>query len=73
MKLCSNCLETGDWRNLEVGPDRGTQRDPYRATVSLCGECAEALLQGAFSRLHERYRAERTITGYPGIRRKGAR
>ena len=62
MNLCGNCLEVGEHKPLDVGPDKGTQRDPYRNRVVLCEPCATALLAGDFATLHARYRAERAVT-----------
>lgn len=61
MKLCGNCLESGNHRPVDVGPNMGTQREPYRAYIVLCETCRTALIGGDFTTLHERYRAERTV------------
>jgi hypothetical protein len=60
LNLCMNCLER-DAVNVEVGREKGSQRDPYRDTVALCDPCRDALLSGNFDMLHERFNSERTV------------
>lgn len=67
MMLCLNCLQPGAV-SVEVGPEKGSQRDPYREKLPLCEECRDALLYGSFDVLHERYSAERTIRREHGAR-----
>lgn len=62
--LCFNCLSPGS-TSVEVGPERGTQRDPYRERVSLCKICAIALANGDFQALHSRYREQALYTRDP--------
>lgn len=59
-RVCHNCLAVGA-RPIDVGPDKGTQRDPFRASVPLCSTCEAALLDGNFMALHERYVEERVL------------
>ena len=61
LSLCLNCLEATAVVDVPVGPDKGTQRDPYRDTLSLCPTCSGALLDGDFAQLAERHTAERTV------------
>lgn len=44
--LCLNCHERADVVDVEVGPEKGSQRDPYRTKLSLCPTCAEMLVTG---------------------------
>lgn len=61
-RLCDNCLITDeDVKGVRVGPDKGTQRDPYWDSVSLCPTCGQALLGADFEMLHDRYASERTV------------
>lgn len=60
MNLCLNCLQ-GDAAPVDVGPEEGSQRDPYRRTVALCPACTDALTSGRLDVLHERYSSERTV------------
>lgn len=60
LSLCLNCLEPGAIA-IDVGPDQGSQRDPYRQKAWLCPTCGAALLEGDFSTLAERWRAERPV------------
>lgn len=62
LSLCLNCLEAGATTGVEVGPDRGSQRDPWRQKVILCERCREALLDGDFGTLAERFREKREIS-----------
>lgn len=61
MTLCLNCLEETTQRPTPVGHDIGSQRDPNYRTVQLCEVCSDALVDGHFDVLHERYNQERTI------------
>lgn len=61
LALCLNCLQAGA-KGVEVGPDKGTQRDPYRATLPLCETCEGALLDGDFQTLAERQTNERVVS-----------
>ena len=58
--LCDNCMDR-DARPVEVGPERGTQREPYRNTVTLCSICSAALQRGEFVTLHRRYADETLV------------
>lgn len=58
--LCSNCLESGA-KGMEVGEQKGTQRDPWRNHIIVCDPCKQALLEGCFGVLHRRYRAKRIV------------
>lgn len=61
--LCENCLEVReDVRPLEIGPDKGHQRDPYREQLQLCGECAAPLLDHSLPAFHARFKSERETT-----------
>jgi len=60
LNLCANCLHPGA-TGVDVGPEKGSQRDPYRESLPLCPPCAEALLTGDLATLSENYSAERTI------------
>lgn len=60
MNLCLNCLSTGA-DPVEVGREKGNQRDPYRDTVALCPPCTAALVDGHFDVLHERFNSDRTV------------
>lgn len=60
LNLCLNCLQDGA-AGVEVGREKGTQRDPYRETVTLCEPCRDALTAGRLDLLHERYSVERTV------------
>lgn len=59
--LCLNCLETGS-SPVAVGPEKGTQREPYHDTIDLCEFCKSALLNADFAVLFSRHRTKRTIT-----------
>lgn len=62
MRLCNNCLDSSDSvRAVPVGPDKGSQRDPYRETLDLCPLCRDALISGDLSSFHDFYCSERTI------------
>lgn len=61
MRLCLNCLDLGA-KAVNVGPEKGSQRDPYNETVDLCGRCERYLLSGNFAGLSSRYAAERNVT-----------
>lgn len=61
MRLCLNCLLLGA-EAVNVGPEKGSQRDPYNETVDLCPQCKRYLLAGDFGGLSSRYAAERTVT-----------
>lgn len=61
LHLCLNCLEPGA-KPVDVGPDMGTQRDPYRCTVDLCGPCRDALLTSDLAQFHRRHSSERIVT-----------
>lgn len=67
MKLCDNCLEPGNLesahpiQDVPVGKDIGSQRDPERRKVALCGLCADALTAGDWRTIHERYSETNTI------------
>lgn len=58
--LCANCLEPAS-RQVPVGPDQGSQRDPWQKTLLLCTKCEEALVTGDLPGFHARYASERTI------------
>jgi len=60
LNLCLNCLQPGA-SGIEVGPDIGTQRDPYRESLQLCEPCRDALLSGDFATLADRQADERTV------------
>lgn len=61
LNLCLNCLEP-DAHGVEVGPEKGSQRDPYREHVQLCETCKLALLGGDFGALSIRYAKERKVS-----------
>ncbi len=58
LNLCLNCLQPGA-KAVEVGPEKGSQRDPYREQLPLCEACTNALLTGDFTVLSTRYSEER--------------
>lgn len=58
--LCMNCLQSGA-KGVDVGPDKGSQRDPYRESIPLCEICEGALLEGNFEVLAARHTNERVI------------
>lgn len=60
LNLCLNCLAAGA-SGVDVGPEKGSQRDPYRDELQLCDDCKAALLAGDFARLASRYSVERTV------------
>lgn len=60
MTLCLNCLNPGAIP-VEVGPEKGNQRDPYRDTLDLCDICASALVNADFATLADRQADERMI------------
>lgn len=45
MKLCDNCLDVvpESTRPFPLGHARGSQRDPYDVSVTLCEPCADCL------------------------------
>jgi len=59
MKICDNCESkiSGKYEGPQsggaytVGREKGTQRDPYYATVDLCGQCIPLLEAGDFEGL----------------------
>lgn len=59
--LCTNCLTYSDVYGVEVGNDKGSQRDPYREKLTLCNDCSVALTGGRLDVFHERYSDERTV------------
>jgi len=61
IKLCSNCLENGS-QPRTIGDIKGTQRDPYYDTISLCAVCWQALYSGDLKTFSERYQQQRVIT-----------
>lgn len=61
LTLCNNCLWLGA-RPVDVGPEQGTQRDPYRAKLMLCDDCKAALLGGDLVSFHRRFSPSREIT-----------
>jgi hypothetical protein len=60
MRLCINCLDLGA-KAVNVGPEKGSQRDPYNETVDLCEQCERCLLTGDFGGLSFRYNSERLV------------
>lgn len=64
LSLCLNCLERGA-SSIEVGPEKGSQRDPFRETLNLCDTCSSALLAGDFATLADRQADERMIKRDP--------
>lgn len=68
LTLCLNCLSPGA-SAVEVGPEKGSQRDPYRDALDLCDLCRDALLAGNFSLLAEQQADQRTIraSGEPKV------
>lgn len=60
--LCLNCLTRTNVTSVAVGPEKGSQRDPYREHLALCNICAKALLEGDFETLHIAFRRDVTIT-----------
>jgi hypothetical protein len=60
MHLCLNCLAVGA-RPFAVGPDKGGQRDAYRDTIDLCGECSGALATADLSTFTIRHAENRTV------------
>ena len=61
LSLCLNCLDVGA-SPFPVGPEKGSQRDPYHDTVDLCTFCKSALSAGDFEALARRHTTTRTIT-----------
>jgi hypothetical protein len=65
VRLCANCLCTGDASTVKpvpVGPEKGSQRDPYRDSLDLCEPCSTALLSGNLGVFAGRYSHERTVS-----------
>lgn len=60
--ICTNCMGYGDIVPCSVGPEKGTQRDPYRNEILLCPPCTFALTDGRLSEFHARYGSEITVT-----------
>jgi hypothetical protein len=61
LTLCLNCLQADNVSDVEVGPEKGSQRDAFRNTISLCEICESALLNGDFATLADRQADERMI------------
>ena len=61
MRLCVNCLTPGALP-FPIGPDQGSQRDPYRHTLDLCEECAVHLMEGNVQSFANSYMPERNIS-----------
>jgi hypothetical protein len=60
--MCDNCLEVrDDVKPVEIGPDKGSQRDPYRERLDLCGDCSKPLLDHDLPEFHARYVSVREI------------
>lgn len=60
--LCTNCMGFGELLSCPVGPEQGTQRDPYQEQLLLCSICRNALIAGRLSEFHQRYGREVTVT-----------
>jgi hypothetical protein len=58
--LCENCLET-DGAKVTLGPELGSQRDPFRDTIVLCPDCSKALLSHDLFTFTGRFTTTRTI------------
>jgi hypothetical protein len=58
--LCLNCLELGAVP-VPVGNEKGSQRDPYREVLPLCGPCRDSLIEGNLGMFHARHRVERSV------------
>lgn len=59
--LCLNCLGQDEVTPFPVGPEKGSQRDPYRETVDLCLVCSDTLIAGDFGTLASRNQTVVTI------------
>lgn len=61
-RLCEQCLTVSDdVRGFDLGPDRGSQRDPFRDQLWLCPDCSGPLLAHDMGAFCERYETERTV------------
>lgn len=58
--ICQNCLGTGA-KSLSIGPDQGSQRDPWRHNVILCDVCVRFLITSDFPALAKRHEAKAII------------
>ena len=64
---CSNCLRPAAIA-VDIGPELGSQRDPYREQLWLCPDCVEALLDD-LDLFRTRFSRERTVrrTEWPAL------
>lgn len=60
ISICINCLAIGA-AAYPVGPEKGTQRDPYHDTIDLCANCMAALGKGNMAEFHERFNANAEV------------
>lgn len=60
--ICTNCMGFGELFSCPVGGEQGSQRDPYREQLLLCGTCMKALVAGRLSEFHSRFGSEVTVT-----------
>lgn len=60
--LCINCMEYTECREVPVGHEKGSQRDPYRDTIVLCEPCGGALETPDLATFHSRYVPARELT-----------
>lgn len=61
-RLCEQCLTVAEnVRGIDVGPSRGSQRDPYRDQLWLCPDCAGPFLAHDLGAFYERYATQRTV------------
>lgn len=60
--LCINCMEYTECRKVPVGQEKGTQRDPYHDTLTLCEPCGDALETPDLAMFHDRYVTAREIS-----------
>jgi hypothetical protein len=62
ISLCINCLGRTGVHAVEVGEEKGSQRDPYRSKIDLCVDCKTALVNGKMDVLRDRYNNSREVT-----------
>ena len=51
----------GPIKSIEIGPEIGSQLDPYREKIQLCEYCGNCLRQGEMARFHGRYGNQVTV------------
>lgn len=78
MRLCDNCKTSDDdgettVRPVDVGPEKGSQRDPYRSTIDLCDDCVALLCEGKVDDFAARNKRLSTAAGGIGLYPPGVR